>query len=88
MLAEALGVQRATISNYEIGRRSPGLDDLKRIADYFGVGLDYFSISNESKDVKLEICSKIMNYFKQDDKSYEEKTDLFNEVVKLYTRKG
>ena len=88
MLAEALVVQRATISNYEIGRRSPGLDDLKRIADYFGVGLDYFSISNESKDVKLEICSKIMNYFKQDDKSYEEKTDLFNEVVKLYTRKG
>ena len=43
-LADALQIKRATISNYEIGRRSPHLSELRRIAEYFGVGLDYFGM--------------------------------------------
>ena len=42
--ADLLGITRATVSNYEVGRRSPHISELKRIADFYGVGLDYFGI--------------------------------------------
>lgn len=44
-VAERVHMKRSTISNYEIGRRLPSLTDLKRIADYFGVSLDYFDLT-------------------------------------------
>ena len=45
-LAALIGVKRATISNYEIDRRQPSLSDLKRFAEFFGVGLDYFGMES------------------------------------------
>lgn len=39
-LADKLEIQRATISNYEIGRRSPHLKELEKIASVLGVNID------------------------------------------------
>ncbi len=36
-----LNMSQNTISRYETGASSPGLDELVMIADYFGVSLDY-----------------------------------------------
>ena len=41
-LAEAVGVDRATISNYESGKRLPDFEICCKIAKAFGVTLDYF----------------------------------------------
>ena len=36
-----LSMSQNTISRYETGKREPSIEDLKRIADYFGVSVDY-----------------------------------------------
>ncbi len=40
-LADYLGYSRAAISSYELGRTEPSHEDLRKLADYFGVTVDY-----------------------------------------------
>ncbi len=40
-LAEFIKVKRTQISNYEVGISKPSVEILEKIADYFGVSLDY-----------------------------------------------
>ena len=40
-VAEDMGLQVSTYSNYEQGLREPSLDVLKIICDYYGVTADY-----------------------------------------------
>lgn len=81
-LATALGVNRATISNYEIGRRLPNLNDLKRFAEFYGVGLDYFGVV--SKDEMFDLLSRARDVFESDAISKEQKEEIYKEIMKLY----
>lgn len=38
-----LGFQQGMISNWKMGRYSPKVDKLQKIADYFGVSLEYLT---------------------------------------------
>lgn len=53
-LANELGLNQKTISNYEKGERQPDLDTLNKIAKYFDVSLDFLmgtsNIKNPYKD--------------------------------------
>ena len=40
-LAEAVGIDQRTISNYETGKSNPDSDALIRLADFFNVSIDY-----------------------------------------------
>lgn len=40
-LAEATGIDQRTISNYETGKSNPDSFALIKIADFFGVSIDY-----------------------------------------------
>ena len=40
-LGNALNVTSQTISNYEIGKREPEISEFIKLADYFGVSIDY-----------------------------------------------
>ncbi|AEE98054.1 helix-turn-helix domain-containing protein [Mahella australiensis] len=40
-LASILGVTQQALSNYENGLREPDLDTINKIANYFGVSIDY-----------------------------------------------
>lgn len=40
-LAEKAGLQPSAISHFESGRRSPSLDNLRRLADALSVAIDY-----------------------------------------------
>lgn len=42
-VADALHVVRCTYSYYERGKTNPPLDILIKLADYFGVSLDYLA---------------------------------------------
>lgn len=56
-LAEKLNIQQGSYSNYERGRRTPDIDALIRIANYYKVSTDYLlgqEKENESKLSKLE----------------------------------
>lgn len=46
-LAEKLNVSAPTISNYESGKKTPNIDMLRTIADYFDVQPAYFLYEDE-----------------------------------------
>lgn len=81
-LSEKLGLSRATISNYEVGRRSPHLSELRRFADFYGVGLDYFGVSTE--DETFELLSRAKNVFLNKDIPKEERERLYKEIMRMY----
>ena len=47
-LADSLSLSRATISAYESGKRTPDIDTLQQIANYFEVSTDYLLGSTNS----------------------------------------
>lgn len=81
-VANRLGLVRATISNYEVGRRTPHLSELKRFAELYGVGLDYFGVSE--KDKSFELLSRAKEVFNDENRSQEEKEKLYKELMKIY----
>lgn len=80
-LADKLGLNRATISNYEIGRRTPSLAELKRFAAFYGVGLDYFGIA--ATDEVFDLISRAKEVFASDIPA-ETKRELYEEIMRLY----
>jgi transcriptional regulator with XRE-family HTH domain len=80
-LADKLEVGRATISNYEIGRRSPHLKELERIASVLGVGLDYFGVA---KSDITDLIARAKVLFNDTNISPEEKEKAYKEIMKIY----
>lgn len=79
-LAEKLNVKRATISNYEIGRRSPHIKELEDISEALGVNLEYFGFGG-SAAVDLVARAKVLF---ESDAPAEEKAKAYKEIMKLY----
>lgn len=79
-LADKLSVKRATISNYEIGRRSPHIKELEEIAEALNVSLDYFGFGG-SAAVDLVARAKVLF---ESDIPAEEKAKAYREIMKLY----
>ena len=46
--AQETGITKSTFTDWKNGRSNPKLDKLKKIADYFGVTVDYF-IENQAE---------------------------------------
>lgn len=81
-LADKMGVSRATVSNYEVGRRAPHLSELKRFAEFYGVGLDYFGVT--STDEIFELLSRAKDVFESDTVPKETKDELHLALMQLY----
>lgn len=86
--AEQLGLTRCTVSNYECGRRSPHLTDLQRMAEFYGVGLDYFGVVPQ--DEVFDILERAKRVFQNPDVSESKKQELFLAFsqLSLYLKKG
>lgn len=80
--AEMLGITRATVSNYEVGRRSPHISELKRIGEFYGVGLDYFGIV--STDEIFDLLCRAKEVFSNPAVPQEKKDEVYKELMKLY----
>lgn len=85
-VAAKVDITRSTISNYEIGRRTPHLKDLSALASVFGVGLDYFGLSD--KDEAFELIARAREIFADQDVPRETKEALYREMMKLYLQIG
>lgn len=81
-LAEKLGITRATVSNYEVGRRSPHISELRRIADFFGVGVDYFGIT--PSDEAFDLLSRAREVFRNEDIPKHKKDELYKALMRIY----
>ncbi|TVY07191.1 helix-turn-helix domain-containing protein [Paenibacillus cremeus] len=55
-LARRLNIAKSTLSMYEIDKREPSLEFLRRIIDFFNVETDYllFNRSDESKQMNIK----------------------------------
>ena len=81
-VADGVGITRSTLSNYEIGRRTPQLKDLQKLAAFFNVGLDYFGISTANE--VLELLARAKEVFESDLIEKGTKEELYKEFMKLY----
>ena len=68
-VAKATGIDQRTLSNYETGKTAPDMYSLIKLADFFGVSLDYLTgrsdvdiFDNSSISTKLkEITSQLQS---------------------------
>lgn len=81
-LAEKMDISRATISNYEVGRRSPHLSELRRFADFYGVSLDFFGVA--TTDEVFELLSRGKEFFHNPNVPKEKKEEIYKEFMRLY----
>ncbi|MDI6604079.1 MAG: helix-turn-helix transcriptional regulator [Thermoanaerobacteraceae bacterium] len=54
-LAKALNMTRSSLSLYEIGKRDPDTDTLRKIADFFNVSVDYLLGNTDIRNPADEI---------------------------------
>lgn len=81
-LGDLLDLKRSTISNWEIGRRSPHITELQRISEKLGVSLEYFGIENGSET--LDLIARAKTLFLDENIPESEKIKVYQEVMKLY----
>ena len=81
-LSERLNLSRATISNYETGRRSPHLSELRRFAEFYGVSLDYFGV--ETTDESFELLSRARSVLCNKDIPKEDREKIYREIMKMF----
>lgn len=84
-VATRLGMARATLSNYEVGRRTPHLSELRRLGDLYGVGLDYFGVSES--DPAFELLSRAREVF-SGDLPRDSKEKLYRDLMRIYLEAG
>lgn len=80
-LAQVLNYGYTAISNYESGRNEPSISDLKKIAQYFDVSMDYLLCVNDIKNPYAEASEnepdeEFIRIFSQ--LSYDERTQVKN----------
>lgn len=81
-LADKIKITRSTISNYEIGRRTPHLKDLQKFCKVFDVGLDYFGV--EPKDEAFNLLARAKEVFESEDVPQAVKEELYQDFMRLY----
>ena len=83
-VANIIGTSRATVGGYEVGRRQPRLSDLKKLAELYGVGLDYFGVATD--DEVQALLARAACVFASKKISKEEKDELYMELMRLYVK--
>lgn len=65
-IAQILNITRSAYANYEQGRRTPDLDTIAKLSEYYDVSIDYI-IGNEKEKVLDEQCLKLIQKIKEKD---------------------
>nr|DAQ28225.1 MAG TPA: helix-turn-helix domain protein [Caudoviricetes sp.] len=81
-LGKIVGCSNPTITHYERGDREPSLEMLCKLADFFGVSVDYL-IGHEKKSVMERPTSELVeNFIREYSELFSERR--FIEMAKLY----
>lgn len=59
-VAKLLNVKRATVANYETGKRAPDYDTMIKLADYYGVSCDYILRGVKSEFSEINSITGLM----------------------------
>ncbi|MEK4303694.1 helix-turn-helix domain-containing protein [Oceanobacillus sp. FSL K6-0251] len=79
-LAKELDITRSSLSQYEVNKRQPDYDTLKKIAKYFNVSIDYLLTGNEFTNSPDEMWKEFLDpktqiFFKDLQDAPEEKIE-------------
>lgn len=83
-IAESIKMSKATLSKYENGKIEPGLRTLIKLADYFGVTLDWICGLGERDSIQVKVDKEMINVVKKlnDSNIDVEKLDKMIDVLK------
>lgn len=93
-IAEHLGITRQAVAFYELGKREPDYQILRKLADYFGVSIDYLlgrvickdvNALTIGKNIELIMEGKSIEEFSKDI-SRKTGTVMFEEVLEIYLK--
>ena len=65
-VAQETGVTTATLSSWKKGRYTPKREKLQKIADYFGVTVDYLMNGEEKSEEAPELSARNERYIERD----------------------
>lgn len=83
-IAEKLGVTRSTVSNFEIGRRKPEIDILEKLAEIYGVDLNYFATHSMQSNDLMSLVEKAESIFNNPTISEKAKDKVYQSLMKVY----
>ena len=87
-LAQALNVSKGTIGNWEAGHRQPDHSALSKLADFFGVSVDYIlDRENENSPPKSDELSeeeRIVVYMYRSLSTLDDKKAFISELMKRF----
>ena len=88
-LSHAINIHSKHISRYENDKTKPGPDVLKKIADAFGVSMDYLMYDNVPKDEKTKIYDpELLEQFEMMGQLKEEDRNTIKNVIKAMIMKN
>jgi transcriptional regulator with XRE-family HTH domain len=84
-LAKAVNLSQQTIGHYEVGRANPDPGTLNKIADFFGVSIDYLMGRTNVRAVIDTIAAHVAEEGEEHDWTDEELEDIerFKEFVRM-----
>ena len=83
-LASSLNIQQQTYGKYELNKREPDIQTLCKIADYYGVSLDYLCEHEQTTESKSkQILKNLSNDFKKQIDIVNNIANSFDELLKL-----
>jgi transcriptional regulator with XRE-family HTH domain len=84
-IAKDININKQTVLNYIKDINIPTLDNAKKIADYFGVTLDY--LVSEKLEGDMEISEIGSNIMKESDDSIYHYTNNFDGLINIFKKK-
>lgn len=54
-LAKIMNISKQTVSNWENGKRTPDIDVLKKLCNFFNVSIDYLSGNTDNRNPKYNL---------------------------------
>lgn len=88
-VSKETGITQSTLSDWKRGRSTPKTDNMKKIADYFGVTVDYLMTGEVSRDYGAELSSvdTLAAHFEGEELSEEEMEEIMNYVQFVKSRR-
>ncbi|WYU52850.1 helix-turn-helix transcriptional regulator [Bacillus sp. FSL K6-0047] len=85
-LSDKLNITRGTYAHYEVNKRQPDYETLKKISDFFNVSIDYLITGNEFGNSTDEMWKEFLDpktqiFFKDLQNAPEEK---INELIRFW----
>lgn len=84
-LAEYMNLSRPQISNLENGRRNLNIQQIKMLADFFGVSLSTLGVESEEIET-IELLERARTIFENSSIPLSEKQELQEQILRMFLK--